>query len=303
MSGPSLYVLVGVTGAGKSAVALALGAAHPIEIVSLDSVQVYRGLDIGSAKPSLEERGRLPHHLLDLVEPDARFSTADWLLACERALDDIRARGRIPLLVGGTGLYLRALTTGLAPLPPADDALRARLTAEEAGAPGVLHARLRELDPESAERLAPRDLVRVVRALEVQTLTGRSLSAHHAAHAAARGERALSVFVLDPPEPVLRTALVRRTEQMLAQGLVEEATALRARWGAVRPLDSVGYKEALERVDGRLPPGELAERIVLASRQFARRQRTWWRKLAGARSFEAPGPLSEALGVALGGAP
>jgi len=278
----ALRVLVGPTGAGKTALLLALADDLPIEVLSLDSVQVYRGLDIGSAKPTRAERARLPHHLVDLVEPDARFTAADWLAACERAIAEVRSRDRVPIVAGGTGLYLRLLTTGLAPLPPADDALRARLLAEEEAAPGALHARLTAIDPASAARIAPRDRVRLVRALEVAERSGRPLSQHLAAHAAARADRPLRVVYLDPPDDALCAALERRTEAMMRAGLVDEARGLRARFGPVRALDALGYKEALELVDGRFHPSELGARIVAASRQFARRQRTWFGKAPGA---------------------
>lgn len=280
MSEP-LWALVGATGVGKTAVALALASELPIEIVSLDSVQVYRGLDIGSAKPSLVERARLPHHLVDIADPNERFSAADWLERCEPAIADILARGKRPLVVGGTGLYLRLLSTGLAKLPAADDQLRASLLRQEREQPGMLHARLREIDPESAARLAPRDLVRLVRAVEVFELSGASLSAQLDAHAKTRDDRELRVVYLDPPAETLQAALATRTEAMIRAGLVEEARALRVRWGEVRPLAALGYKEALELVDGKFHPSELGQRIVVASRQFARRQRTWFGKAPG----------------------
>lgn len=282
---PTLLVLAGPTASGKSALALKLAARLPVEVVSLDSVQVYRGLDIGSAKPSTAERARLPHHAIDLVDPDARYSTAEWLQAADAAIADIRARDRFPLVVGGTGLYWRALTTGLAELPPADDALRASLSAEEAAEPGRLHARLAGVDPSSAARIAPRDTLRVVRALEVHVVSGRPLSEHLAAHAATRTDRHVETVVLDRSDEQLRAAITVRAAAMVGSGLVEEARALRDRWGPVRPLDAVGYKEALQLVDGVFAPSELLPRIVTATWQFARRQRTWFRK-AGATLTE-----------------
>ncbi len=290
----SLLVLVGPTGAGKTALALELARRAPIELVSLDSVQLYRGLDIGSAKPTLAERAALRHHLVDIADPDERFSAARWLSLAEAALADIIARGRVPLVCGGTGLYLRALGSGLAELPSADDALRARLLGEEAAAPGTLHARLREVDPASAARIAPRDHVRLVRALEVHATTGRTLSAHFAEHAASRRQRPLDVLVLDPSIEEHAHAIEQRAEEMLRQGLVDEARALRERFGPVPVLDSVGYKEALATVDGKLHPSELGAAIARATRQFARRQRTWFKKAPGARQFDHPAPLLEA---------
>ena len=290
----ALLALVGPTGAGKTALALELARRTPIEVVSLDSVQLYRGFDIGSAKATGAERATLPHHLVDVAEPDERWSAARWLTAAERAILDVRARGNVPLVCGGTGLYLRALTTGLAELPAADDALRARLLDEERATPGSLHARLRTLDPTTASRLAPRDLVRVIRAIEVQTATGRPLSEHHETHAASRAAHAPTVLFLDPPLPLHDAALRRRSDEMLRAGLVDEARTLRARWGAVQPLEAVGYKEAIAALDGHLPETELAARITLASRQFARRQRTWFKKAPGVQRFEHPAELLEA---------
>ncbi len=281
-----LVLLVGPTGAGKTALALALAAQAPVEVVSLDSVQVYRGLDIGSAKPTASERARLRHHVIDVADPDERFTAADWLERCEAAVADIRARGRVPLVVGGTGLYCRLLETGLAPLPEADEGLRAALHAEELAAPGALHARLAAIDPRTAERLSPRDRVRVIRALEVHRLSGRPLSEHLAEHAASRAARRLDVFLLEPSDAALRASLHGRAEAMLSAGLIAEARGLRERFGPVRPLEAVGYKEALQLVDGRFHASELTDRIVQASRQFARRQRTWWRKLVAAERAE-----------------
>jgi tRNA dimethylallyltransferase len=297
----ALICLVGPTGAGKTAAALTLALEHGLEVVSLDSVQVYRGLDIGSAKPSVEERRRVPHHLIDIVDPDARFNAADWLARAEAAIADVRGRGRVPIVVGGTGLYLRMLERGLAPLPAADDALRATLLAEEEEEPGRLHRRLSQVDPASAARLQPRDRVRIVRALEVHALSGRPLSAHLEEHVARRSERPLSVIRLEPPEAVMGAALAARTEAMLSAGLVEEARALRARYGPVRPLGSVGYKEALELCDGRFHPSELGGRITTATRQFARRQRTWWRSVAAATTVADAAGVRAALERALRG--
>jgi tRNA dimethylallyltransferase len=286
----TLLALVGPTASGKSAVALALAERSPIEIVSMDSVQVYRGLDIGSAKPTPDERARVPHHLVDLVEADARFSTADWLHACDAAIAGIRARGKIPLVVGGTGLYWRALTDGRAELPSADDALRAQLAADEAASPGALHARLVLVDPVTAARLAPRDLVRVVRALEVHKLSGVPLSQHHDTQASSRPR--FETIAIDLPDADLRAAIEARVTRMIDAGLVEEARALRARHGAVRPLEAVGYRQAL---DETIEPASLQPAIATATWQFARRQRTWFRR-AGARSpADALGKLLELL--------
>jgi tRNA dimethylallyltransferase len=289
--------LVGPTGAGKTALALALAETHAIEVVSLDSVQVYRGLDIGSAKPTPAERARVPHHLVDIVEPSERFTAADWLARADAAIDDVERRGRLPLLVGGAGLYLRVFCRGLAELPEADDALRARLSADEDAEPGQLHRRLAEVDPASAARIAPRDRVRLLRALEVHALTGRPLSAHHAEQSAT--SRAPPLFVLDPPDDALRAAIIARASAMVQAGLVEEARQLRERHGPVRPLEAVGYKEALEHERGAFGVGELVPRITTATWQFARRQRTWFKKAPNARRFTDGRALLEEARVLL----
>ena len=261
----------------------------------MDSVQVYRCMDIGSAKASRAERDVLPHHVVDVVDPDERFSTAEWLAHAEAAIATVEARGRIPLLVGGAGLYLRALTDGLAKLPSADDAMRRQLESEERAQPGSLHARLIDLDPVSASRIQPRDRVRVVRALEIHALTGRPLSSWLAEHASHRPHRAMSTVVLDPPRAQHDVALRGRAEMMLEAGLVEEARTVRARFGNVRPLGAVGYKEAIAFLDGELTEGALVERIVQATRQFARRQRTWWNKAPSPQVVGTPTQAVEAL--------
>lgn len=273
-----MLAIVGPTASGKSAVALAVAEACGAEIVSCDSMQVYRGLDIGTAKPTAAERTRVPHHLIDVAEPDEPFSAARYAALADRAIAEIAARGRPVIVVGGTGLYLRALRWGLVDAPPRDDALRAQLYAEEAARPGALHARLAAVDPEAAGRLAPRDLVRVVRALEVHALTGRPISAHHAAHAP-RERHPMQVFVLDPPRDVLDRRIAARTDEMLAAGWVDETRRLAARYGrAVAPLGAVGYREILMFLEGALAEAELRPAIVRATRHYARRQRTWFRK-------------------------
>ena len=273
-----ITAIVGPTATGKSEVALRLAEAHDAEIVSCDSMQIYRGLDIGTAKPTVEERARVPHHLIDVAAPDESFSAARYAELADRAIADSAARGRRAIVVGGTGLYLRALRWGLMEAPPRDEELRARLSDEERAQQGSLHARLTQLDPEAAARIAPRDLVRLVRALEVHALTGRTISAHHAAHAPVE-RYAMRVAVLDPPQELLGERILLRTRSMLSAGLVEETRALRARFGpAIAPLGAVGYREVGLFLDGKLPESELAEAIARATRHYARRQRTWFKK-------------------------
>ncbi len=264
------------------------------EIVSCDSMQVYRGFDIGTAKPSEDERRRVPHHLVDCVDPDDPFSAAAWAGRAEAALREIAGRGNAALVVGGTGLYLRALRFGLVDAPPRDEALRRQLADEEATQPGLLHARLSATDPASAARIQPRDLVRIIRALEVYTLTGQMLSAHYAAQEKTV-RRELPVVVLDPPGEWLDLRIAARATQMIDAGLVEEAGRLRALYPGSRLLQAVGYRQAGECIDGVLAQNELAPAITRATRQYARRQRTWFRAEKGAQPFAESAAALERL--------
>jgi len=290
-----ILAIVGPTASGKSAVGLELAAELGGEIVSCDSMQLYRGFDIGTAKPTVEEQARIQHHLIDVAEPSEVFSAARYVDLADRAIAEIEARGRRAILVGGTGLYLRALRWGLFDAPPRDEALRERLYAEESAAPGSLHARLSIVDPTSAQRIGARDRVRLVRALEVAELTGTPLSAHHAAHA--RTERhPMRVVVLDPPKELLDQRILARTNELLARGLVEETRTLVARHGRqAGPFQSVGYHEALAFLDGALSQAELAPAIVRATRYYARRQRTWFRKERDVQTVGDPQSLRAAF--------
>lgn len=278
-----VIAIVGPTAAGKTALAVRIAERLGGEIVSCDSLQVYRELDIGSAKPSAEERARAPHHLLDVAQPDEHFSAARYVTLADRAIAAIQDRGRPALVAGGTGLYLRALRFGLFEGPAADEALRARLYAEESLAPGSLHRRLLGVDPPSAARISPTDLVRIVRALEIFELTGTPLSRHHASH---RRElrHAMRVWVLDPPGEVLRPRIAVRVEQMLASGLVEETRRLLDRYGPnLKALGAVGYREVRAHLNGELGSSELAAAIVSSTRKYAKRQRTWFRSEPGVK--------------------
>jgi tRNA dimethylallyltransferase len=242
------------------------------EIVSCDSMQIYCGADIGTAKPTPDERSGIPHHLIDVVDPDAPFSAARYCELADRALADIHARSKHAILVGGTGLYFRALRWGLFDAPPRDDAIRARLAEEERAQPGSLHARLLAIDPETGARLAPRDLVRIIRALEVFETTGQPISSHHRAHKPTE-RHAMRVFVLDPGPDVLLPRIEARTRAMLDAGLVEEAKRIQAKYPSAAVLGSLGYREALS-----LPEADLFTAITRATRNYARRQRTWFKK-------------------------
>jgi tRNA dimethylallyltransferase len=273
-----MIAIVGPTASGKSALALAIAEKSGAEIVSCDSMQVYRHLDIGTAKPTRDERVRVSHHLVDVVEPDEPFSAAHYVELADRAIAEIRGRGRAALIVGGTGLYLRALRWGLVDVPARDPALRARLLDEEQRSPGVLHRRLAGVDPAGSARIGPNDRVRLVRALEVYELTGAPLSAHHAAHAPVE-RHPMKVLVLDPPREALARSIVVRAHQMIDAGLKIEAERAFARWGrGLPPLQALGYREVGLWLDGALAEAELPTAIARATVRYSRRQRTWFKK-------------------------
>ena len=276
-------MLLGPTGSGKSALALELAQRHPIEIVSVDSAQVYRGLDIGTAKPSAAERAAVAHHLLDLRDPSQPYSAADFVRDATAAIADIRSRGKIPLLVGGTMLYAKALREGLSDLPSADESVRATLSAEARtlGWP-ALHARLATLDPETAARLKPNDSQRIQRALEIVSVTGTPMSA-----LLARGEPPTLKTEIIALMPLDRASLHRRIEErfdgMLEAGFLAEVEHLRAR-GDLTPelpsMRSVGYRQAWSYLDGGVTREAFRAAAIAATRQLAKRQLTWLRSLA-----------------------
>ena len=289
---PSAIAIMGPTASGKTAFALEVAERFNGEIVSVDSALVYRGLDIGAAKPSADERARVPHHLLDVRDPWQVYSAADFAHDARRAMDDIAARGRLPVLAGGTGLYFQALLEGLAAMPPADAALRDRITAraQQAGWP-ALHAELARIDPESAARIHPNDPQRLVRALEVYRVSGSTMSEHRArqrsqkAVADAPGSGVLPYTVahlcIAPAQrSILHERIERRFLGMVEQGFIEEVEALRCR-GDLHPgmpsIRSVGYRQVWEYLDGRSSRDEMVERGIVATRQLAKRQFTWLR--------------------------
>ncbi|MBL8863456.1 MAG: tRNA (adenosine(37)-N6)-dimethylallyltransferase MiaA [Planctomycetes bacterium] len=305
LGGTPLTALVGPTASGKSAVALLVAEAAGAEIVSLDALQVYRGLDVGTAKPTAEERARVPHHLIDVADPRERYDVTRFLADLSVALASIRARGRRALFVGGTGFYLRALAEGLFRGPDVDPALRAELEERaRRDGPAALHAELVRADPTAAARLHPNDVKRVVRALEVFHQTGRPLSAWQTQWG--RGAGAPRTLVgLSVSVPELDRRIAARAQAMLAAGWPAEAVALRAAGGlGPTAAQAIGYAEALAVHDGTLTPAEAARRIALATRQFARRQRTWYRKFPDLRWLDAerraPADLAEEARRALG---
>lgn len=284
---PRALCLMGPTGAGKTELAVALAARGPFDIISVDSAMVYRGLDIGTAKPDAATLARAPHQLIDLIEPDTAYSAGRFREDALRAMQASARRGRIPLLVGGTGLYFRALTRGLAPLPPRDEALRARIDAlrEREGA-AALHGWLCELDPRSAARIGPADPQRLQRALEVCLATGRPLSALLAEQPGSPAGWQFLKLVLAPGERAgLHARLARRFELMLARGLVEEVCELRraGRLAEGMPgLKLVGYREVWAYLSGRMDRPSMVAAAEAATRRLARRQLTWLRPEPGA---------------------
>lgn len=285
MSEPSRSILViaGTTASGKTHLAIELARRLDGELVGADSVQVYRGFDVGSAKPTPEELGGIAHHLIDVVDPVEPIDAAHYARLADEAIDAIHARGRLPIVVGGTGLWLRALVRGLVELPTPDPALRGRLerAVADEGAP-ALHARLTAVDPRSAEAIHPNDALRIVRALEVFEQTGRPLGELRHAHALGAPRRPTHFVVLDREREVLRARLEARVDDMLARGFVDEVRGLLERWPReARAFGSVGYREVVELLAGERSLEETREAIVRASHIYARRQRTWFRSEPG----------------------
>jgi tRNA dimethylallyltransferase len=275
-----IAALVGPTASGKTALALALAQRLPIEIVSCDSQAVVRGMDVGTAKPTAAERAAIPHHLLDVVDPGEDFSAAAYVEQADRAIASIHGRGRLPLVVGGTGLYLRSLLEGIVDAPPKDEATRRSLE-ERADRHGndALHRELAQVDPEAAARIAPGDRLRIVRALEVHTLTGRSITSFHRDHAPTPRYDAL-VLGLTPPRDELYRRVNLRAAQMLEAGLLEETRHLAALPGARPRLEAcIGYREALAHLEGALGRDEALEKIRHEPRRYAKRQLTWFRRM------------------------
>jgi tRNA dimethylallyltransferase len=282
MQQPPAILLIGPTASGKTALAFELATRFPCDIISVDSAQVFRDMNVGTAKPDAATLARFPHRLIDLITPEQRYSAAAFRADALREMESITAAGRIPLLVGGTMLYVKALREGLADLPPADPALRAGIDAEAAarGWP-ALHAELAQLDPETAARLKPTDAQRIQRALEVVRLSGRTLGSFFAEQAeSALPFRMLNLALVPSDRAVLHARIGERFAAMLAAGLVDEVNALRAKYRLDAGLPSmrcVGYRQVWEMLEGELPASELRERGIYATRQFAKRQLTWLR--------------------------
>jgi tRNA dimethylallyltransferase len=283
-SRPPVVVVTGPTGSGKSALAIELARHFDGEIVNADSMQVFRYMDIGTAKPSLEERAIVPHHLFDVANPDERYSAGRYAQEARAAAELIHARGRVVFLTGGTGLYIRAFLEGLVETGHVDRALRERLEAEQAraaeeGDPGRLHRRLAEFDPEAAEKIHPNDVRRTVRALEILEQSGQPASSVRAAHAFTDRPFRVLHLAIDPGREALAERIERRCEAMIEAGLLREVRDLRERgYGPqLTPMQAIGYRHIQPVVDGSDTLANAVEAMKVDTKRFARRQRTWLR--------------------------
>jgi tRNA dimethylallyltransferase len=275
--------IVGPTGAGKSSLAIDLAGSFSGEIVNCDSLQFYRGFDVGTAKTPEAARRGIPHHLFDALDPETGYSAGDYTRQARETMQDISARGRLPVIVGGTGFYLRALLEGLPGLPGRDEALRDRLAARERRRAGALHRLLRRLEPSAAARIHPNDVQKLIRALEIRILTRSALPPPCTADPL-RGYRVVKIG-LDPDRPALFARLDARVIAMFCSGLLEEVRAHLAAGltGEEKPFESLGYKQALLHINGALTLEQAIESAQIETRQYAKRQWTWFRRDAEVR--------------------
>lgn len=280
MTGSVLYAVMGPTGTGKTALAIALAERLGGEIVSCDSAAVFRSLDVGTAKPSAAEQAAVPHHLIDVIEPDQQWSAAEFARNADAAIADIRGRGKTPILCGGTGLWMRALVRGIFEAPDIDPEIREaiRRSLEEQGAPAI-HAELEKVDPVAASRIEKNDPQRIGRALEVYRQTGTPISVLQDAHGFKSRRYALIGVSITWPKEVLAVRLRARAEQMYRDGIIEETRACLARGvGPDSPgLSIIGYRDVVRHLAGELTLEEAIESTAVATRQFAKRQRNWFR--------------------------
>ena len=298
-------LLMGPTGAGKSDLAIRLTERFPVEIISVDSALVYRGMDIGTAKPSAAMRARIVHHLVDIRDPATSYSVGEFVRDAERAIEDIWSRGRWPLLVGGTMLYFHALTAGIADLPEADPVLRAEIDAMAASAGwAAMHAQLARVDPLAAARIHVNDPQRIQRALEVHRLTGETITALQSRRRTALAGAAVIELALAPQmRAVLHASLERRFHAMLAAGLLDEVRGLHRRGdlsGEHPAMRAVGYRQIWQYLTGESTLRQATEKAVAASRQLAKRQLTWLRRRSDAAWFDPTHPdVAQSIGDAL----
>jgi tRNA dimethylallyltransferase len=295
---PLALLLLGPTGSGKTALSLVLGERFSGEIVSCDSVAVYRGMDLGTAKPTAEERARLPHHLIDVANPDQPFTAGEYSRQARAALRAIASRSRLPIVTGGTGLYLRALTDGLFAGPARQDDLRARLAKSQAKhEKNWLHRLLTRLDPASADRIHANDTPKLIRAIEV-CLAARKPLSEVLARDPLTGFRLLRIG-LNPPRQQLYGRLNRRAAAMFASGLVDETSALLNRYGPVSALDSLGYRQAQAVLAGSSTMEEAVQAAQQGHRNYAKRQLTWFRREPDVHWIESFGDDAETMRIAM----
>jgi tRNA dimethylallyltransferase len=295
---PLAVILLGPTGSGKTALSLTLAERFGGEIVSCDSVAVYRGMDLGTAKPSPQERARVPHHLIDVAGPDETFTAGEYSRRARSALHEIAERGKLPIVTGGTGLYLRALTDGLFAAPARHEDLRERLRASASRRGGTwLHRILSRLDPPSATRIHANDEPKLIRAIEV-CLAGRKPMSEVLARDPLTGFRLLRIG-LNPPRAALYERLNQRCADMFAAGLVEETRILLARYGPVKALDSLGYRQARSVLDGTATEPDAIAAAQQGHRNYAKRQLTWFRREPHVHWIEAFGAQTESVAEAI----
>jgi tRNA dimethylallyltransferase len=300
---PRLVAIVGPTATGKSALGIALAERFNGEIVSCDSTAVYRGFDIGTDKVPIAERRGIPHHLIDVVEPDAEYTAAQYARDAAAAIRDIHARGGLPILAGGTGFYYRALTRGLFPGPGRDTGMRARLESIAARrGVGFLHRMLRRVDHDSAGRIPPRDRKRVVRALEVFFLTGRPLTAHFADTASPIPDVEVLPIGVRLPAAHISERVTRRVDEQFARGLLDEIRTLLARGipETARPFGGLVYRQALEHLHGVRDEPSTRALIAQGNRRYARRQLIWFRKEPNLVWLDGPGEAPTTIAAAIG---
>ncbi|RMG05924.1 MAG: tRNA (adenosine(37)-N6)-dimethylallyltransferase MiaA [Nitrospirae bacterium] len=283
-----VLILVGPTAVGKTGVSILLAERLGTEIISADSMQIYRGMDIGTAKPSPEDMARVKHHMIDIVEPSGGFSAGEYLERVKRIIDALHDRDKVPLIVGGTGLYVKALTRGIFEAPSADRKLRRRLLDEERKKKGVLYRRLLDLDPERASQLEAGDLRRIVRALEVIILTGKRMS-EMIVEDTRPFEAEFIKIGLTRKRSELYEIINSRVEEMFKKGLVEEVRRLLEKSPSETPLQAIGYKETIAYLNGEMEYSELVEEVKKATRRYAKRQFTWFRKEEGIRWVDITG--------------
>ena len=297
-------IICGPTASGKTALAMRLAETHPVEIISADSRQILKYFDIGTAKPTLKERARVPFHLIDMIEPGERYSAFRFIGDATRVIDQIISRGHLPVIVGGTGLYLRALTDGVVEIEEPDMAIREQLEADlKTSGSEAMHARLSEIDPLEAVKIHPNNWVRIIRALEIYLLTGKTKSELTATGSYRRGDHSYEYFCLAPPRDRLYETINIRVDQMIQDGLLEEISGLIERGYAekIRFANIIGYKELMELLDGRVTIDEAVSEIKQNTRRFAKRQMTWFRRQQGCKFCDHPDPLLSILRDSIGG--